>query len=323
MKKVHLYGMLFAVLMTTACNPDSVDEIKFDVRTDQATATCRVGQPLTFLFDGNAQYITFFSGEPGNCYANIGRTNVDIASLQLKSTIKQQYTDREYRNKEIVYAYVSRDFNGEYTLDNIQAATWEKISGREYNQVTVPLTRDNVSEEVSSTVELSAYKDKPFYVAFQYNAFKRNDVPTADGGGRYIVQPRVDVKPLSLIKTTVEGMTVVWDNPLTEWAFRVIYQQSAQQGNYKVDDTSLLFQPQKGKEHTDQDVVVWMVSRAINPGEVEPDRGTAIKSTDAYLPTYTHTYTQPGVYTATFIATNANLWNNEQIVKEITITVTE
>lgn len=323
MKKVHLYGMLFAVLMTTACNPDSVDEIKFDVRTDQATATCRVGQPLTFLFDGNAQYITFFSGEPGNCYANIGRTNVDIASLQLKSTIKQQYTDREYRNKEIVYAYVSRDFNGEYTLDNIQAATWEKISGREYNQVTVPLTRDNVSEEVSSTVELSAYKDKPFYVAFQYNAFKRNDVPTADGGGRYIVQPRVDVKPLSLIKTTVEGMTVVWDNPLTEWAFRVIYQQSAQQGNYKVDDTSLLFQPQKGKEHTDQDVVVWMVSRAINPGEVEPDRGTAIKSTDAYLPAYTHTYTQPGVYTATFIATNANLWNNEQIVKEITITVTE
>lgn len=323
MKKVQLYGMLIAVLITTACNPDSVDEIKFDVRTDQATATCKVGQPLTFLFDGNAQYITFFSGEPGNCYANIGRTHVDIASLQLKSTIKQQYTDREYRNKEIVYAYVSEDFNGEYTLKNIQAATWEKISGREYNQVTVPLTRDNVSEEVSSIIELSAYKDRPFYVAFQYNAFKRNDVPTADGNGRYVVQPRVDVKPLSLVKTTIEGMTVVWDNPLTDWAFRVIYQQSAREGNYKVDDTSLLFQPQKGKEHTDQDVVVWMVSRAINPGEVEPDRGTAIKSTDAYLPAYTHTYAQPGEYTATFIATNANLWNNEQIVKEITITVTE
>lgn len=323
MKKNLLYGILMAMLVITSCNRDEVDDVKFSVQVKKEVATCRIGEPITFLFKGNAEYITFYSGEPGNSYANIHRTAVDMASLQVETTIRQQYTDREYRNRELVYAYVSQDFNGDYTLSSIQAATWNKISGREYGQLAVPMTRDNVSEEVSSTADISQFKDKPFYVAFQYNAPKRNDVPSADGGGRYVAQPRVDVKPLSLIKTTVEGMTVVWDNPLTEWAFRVVYQNSAQQGNYKIDETSLLFQPQKGKEHTAQDVIIWMVSRPINPKEVEPDRGTAIKSTEAYLNEYSHTYTKPGTYTATFIATNANLWNSEQVIKEITVTVTE
>ena len=323
MKKILLYGMLLSLLGTTACNRDNVEELKFNVSIDKGL-TCQAGQPVTFHLDGNAEYITFYSGEPGNNYANIQRTEANISSMQLACTIKQQYTDLEYRNEEIVHAFISKDFSGTYTSEEIQKAHWVKISGREANAnlLAVPLTINQTSEEVSSSIDLSAYKKEPFYLAFQYYADTRTDVPKADGNGRYVSQPRIDIKPLKLSKTTAEGIQIIRDNPMTEFAFRTVYENSAQQGNYQIDDISLLFQPLKDKEHTDDVVSVWMISR-INPKEVEPDRGTAIKATDAYLSTYSHTYKKAGTYSATFIATNANLWDSEQIIKEVTVTVTE
>jgi hypothetical protein len=322
MKKSPIYIMLMCLMAHTSCTRDHVDDVEFGVRIENEN-NLRVGTPVTFNFSGNAEYITFYSGEPGNNYANVHRNMVDIESMQLECTIKQQYTDKEYRLKEIVHAYISEDFDGQYTLESIEEATWQNVTGQEYGQIAVPQTRNNATEEVSSKVDWSDYKDQPFYLAFQYLASKRNDVPSSDGGGRYLMQPRVDINPLSLTRTTVDGLKLVWENAKTDWGFRIIYQKSTQQGNYQVSDGGLLFQPQKNKEHTDDDVIVWMVSRPINPKEVEPDRGTAIKSAEAYLPTYSHTYDKPGTYTATFIATNANLWDSERQIKEIKITINE
>jgi hypothetical protein len=126
---------------------------------------------------------------------------------------------------------------------------------------------------------------------------------------------------LTLSKTTIEGEEVVWDNPSTEWAFQVVYEKSTQSSSYSINDGGLLFQPQQGKEHTDDDVIVWMISKQMRPWEVEPDRGTPIKTLGANLPSYSHVYNEPGQYTATFIATNANLWDSSQVVKEITFTI--
>lgn len=322
MKKYHLYITLLCLWSLASCTRDNVDDVKFDVQIEDET-NLRVGTPVTFKFAGNAEYITFFSGEPGNSYDNIQRVEANVASMQLNCTVKQQYTDNEYRLKEIVHAYISEDFNGDYTIESIQDATWQDVTGQEYGQIAVPLTINSATDEISSKVDWSEYKGKPFYLAFQYNAFKRNSVPASDGGGRYLMQPRVDINPLTLTRTTEDGLEMIWENAITDWAFRIVYENSTQQGNYQVTDGGLLFQPQKNKEHTDDDVIVWMVSRQLNPQEVEPDRGTAIKSTEAYLPAYSHTYSKPGTYTATFIATNANLWDSEQKIKEITFTINE
>lgn len=312
-----------ALLLLAGCDRDGVDDVEFDVEIQNRADDIRVGDEVTFLFSGNAQYIAFFSGENGNSYANIERDSVALSSLQMSCTVKQQYTDKEYRLKEMIHAYISHDFRGIYDLEHLQQATWTKISGQEYNRLTVPLTENSPTEEVSSTIDLMDYKDTPFYVAFQYNAPKRTDVPASSGNGRYVVAPRVDVNPIALQKVTVEGETVVWDNASTDWGFQVLHEKTTGTSNYSVNDGGLLFQPQQGKEHTDEDVIVWMVSRLIRPWEVEPDRGTAIKSTDAYLPAYSHVYSKPGTYQVTFVATNATLWNSDRTVKQLTITVKE
>ena len=98
------------VFLLTGCSRDSVEDVEFDVRVKNDLNNIRVGEPVTFLFDGNAEYISFFSGENGNNYANITRDSVGVADLKIACTIKQQYTDKEYRMKEMVHVYLSQDF---------------------------------------------------------------------------------------------------------------------------------------------------------------------------------------------------------------------
>lgn len=313
--------MLLCLTVATSCSRNEVENVTFGVSIENGTASLRAGEPVTFQFEGNAEYIAFFSGESGNNYANIHRDSIGVSSLKMACTIKQQYTDTEYRQQEIIHAYISQDFSGEYTPEAITKANWQKISGIGPNQLDIPLTEKSATEQVSDEIDLDAFKTRPFHVAFMYNAFKRTDVPASSGGGRYAVQPRIDVNPLTITKMTEENEEVVWDNPTTEWGFQVVYEKSTQSSTYQVNDGGLLFQPQQGKEHTDDDVIVWMVSKQMRPWEVEPDRGLALNSLGTDLKRYSHTYTRPGEYTATFIATNANLWDSSQIVKEITFTI--
>lgn len=318
MKKNILYGLVIGTALgLSACDGDKVDNVDFEVSIANDVNNIHVGDDVTFMFQGNADYLSFYSGDQGNNYENKDRTTVELNSLELSTSIKQQYTDLEYRDKEMLFAYISVDFKDDYSITGIKNATWTKISGQEFNQIRVPLTKDTPNETVSSKIDLSLYKNKEFYVAFQYNAPKRSTIPEKDGNGRYVVAPRIDVNPCVLQKETADGQVVKMGNTASEWAFNIVYENSAKKGTYLVNDAGLLFQPQKGKEHTDKDVIVWMVSQKICPSAVEPDRGTPIKTIEAKLPSYTYVYHVPGTYTATFIATNANMWNSKQVIKNI------
>ena len=321
MKHIRLYIILLLGSFISSCDRDSVENIEFNVTIQNDKNYIYAGDEVTFNFEGSPDYIAFYSGDTDNNYANKDRNEVALKSLGMSCTIKQQFTDQEYRGKEILMVYISEDFSGQYTVEEINKATWRKISGNGYNQINVPTTLSSSTEEVNGQMDLSEYKDKKFYIAFAYNAPKRNDVPTTDGNGRYIVAPRIDVNPLNITKETEDGQIITMSNAMTEWGFSIIYENSEQQGTYQVNDSGLLFQPQKGKEHTDDDVIVWMVSQLISPSTVSPDRGTAIKSIEAALTSYSYRYTAPGEYTATFIATNANIWNSEQMVKQLKFTV--
>lgn len=324
MRGYKLYiGFFMAVMAFSGCNTDSVDDVTFNVSIADCADLVHKGREVTFLFEGNPDYITFYSGENGNNYANKDRTTVELNSLTLEAAFKQQYTDQEYYNQELIHAYISESFTGSYTVEGIKSSQWIKISGNAPGQLIVPVPLNSSAITTESTYDLSAYANKNFYLAFEYNAPKRNEVPQVDGNGKYVQAPRIDVQSLVLKKETVDGQQIEMSNTATDWGFQVVYENSEQKGTYLVNDESLLFQPQKNLEHNDDDVIVWMVSQKLVPNSISPDRGIAIKGTDVSLSSYTYTYSQPGVYTATFIATNANMWNSKQMIKEITFTVSE
>lgn len=189
-----------------------------------------------------------------------------------------------------------------------------------------------------AAVNLSQYKDKDFYLAFRYLAEPHTGIkseghtlpnnPTKPYS--YDNRPRIDVTELKLVKREPDKNLIVVEDMVREFVFTPHFVTSKVQNNFTVSNYSMMFQPQEyvvtdGKitvnESQDYDIDVWMVSQKLSPHSVEPDRGTPIKGTNARLGIYQHTYNEPGTYTATFIVTNANKWNSEQTVREVTVEV--
>lgn len=325
MKKKVLSPWLFAACLLCSCS-DSVEPVVFDVAAPEGLEI-QAGEPLRFLFSGNPDYITFYSGEEGSDYASADRYVAEISSLTLSCAVRQQYNDRDYLDRQLLWAYVSDNFSGEYTPQAINAAKWTPLCGSGANSLPLPVAASAQAVSVEGTVDLGAYTDpgRPFYLAFLYTAPGRASIPSANGGGRYVVRPRVDVSDLCLIKTLADGSIQTLDNAASQLGFRPVYESSFNRTNYRATDDGLLFQPAAASYDPstglEPDERVWMVSTRINPRKVEPSRGISLKGTDSRLSDYSYSYAKPGVYTATFVATNANLWDNERVVRQLTITV--
>lgn len=316
---------LLSAAMLTACS-DSVESVDFLVSAPGGLSV-EAGRPLCFTFAGNPDYITFFSGEDGCDYEVSDRLEADVEGLRLSCDMRQQYNDAEYLDRQLIYAYVSSDFGGDYTPEGINAATWRPLTGTGDNSLTVPVAVSATAVSTSGSVELGEYvsTDEPFYLAFFYNAPGRDAIPTANGSGRYMVRPRVDITALKLTKTLADGTVHVLDNASTDFGMRPVCEASFSGSNYRVNDDGVLFQPVKAEPDPltgrEPDERVWMVSTRINPRAVEPDRGLPIKSIAARLDSYEYVYNTPGTYVATFVATNANMWDSKRSVRQLTVTV--
>lgn len=304
----------------TACDMDDVKDVKFGVDIENATAY--VGDAVNFQFDGNPDYIIFYPGTKECSYANRERTRIELDSIGISCRVDQFYTDLpSYSGEEntIMHAYISTDYTGELTPEAIGKATWTDISGNGDNQLKMPVAvKSPTIENVQSKMNLSDYLDKKFFIAFRYKAGPNNNAASSYG------KPRVQVKELTMAKREPDKNIINMTDAVNEWGFNIIRVKVAKENNtqYEVSKNELLFFPNAATEKT-RDVEIWMISQKLEPDVVQPDRGMPIKSTNAKLPSYQYTYDKPGTYTATFIATNANMWNSDQVLREVTVTVKE
>ena len=122
MKKYFI--LLLAALAVTACDHDEIyEEIDFQVQLSPAN-TYRAGEPVQFLFGGNADYIVFYSGETGHEYRFRNRTQVapeDIESCELVVQLNGR------SGTPCMSAYVTDAFDGLTATD--EAADLAAISG--------------------------------------------------------------------------------------------------------------------------------------------------------------------------------------------------
>lgn len=295
----------------TSCQTDNVDDIEFGVSTDKATVA--VGEAVRFQFDGNPDYIAFYPGTKTCNYANRNRTRIEgVDSVGMSCKIEQVYTElKAYKGQQLLTAFVSTDFTGTYTPEQIAAATWKPVEG-----LQMPVSNSaNVTIEYTAA-DLREYLDKDFYVAFRYKAGPNTF--TSNYG-----KPRIQVKLLTLAKRDPDKYVYTEEDVAYGWGFQTTLVQTLPAGlKYDITESMLSFFPDRDTEKT-KDVEVWMISKKLNAATIEPDRGTPIKSTNARLPYYEFRYDKPGTYKATFIATNANMWNSKQAVREVTVTVNE
>lgn len=304
----------------TACDTNEVKNVNFSV--DLESATAYVGDAVNFQFDGNPDYIVFYPGTKECSYVNRDRTHILLDSIGISCRIDQVYTDLPSyggAEKTIMHAFISKDYSGLLTPEAIQKATWTDISGYGENQLNMPIaTTSPTVPTVEGKMNLSEYLNDKFFIAFRYAAGPNITASSTYG------KPRVEIKDLTLVKREPDKNSINMADAVSDWGFNTIRVKVAKENNtqYDVEKNILRFFPHAATEKT-RDVEVWMVSQKLDPTAVQPDRGIPIKSTNAKLPSYQYTYSKAGTYTATFIATNANMWNSKQTVREVTVIVKE
>lgn len=323
-----------------ACDRDATENIAFGVNVQTPDAV-HAGQPVTFEFDGNPDYISFYSGEKNNRYANHDRTTLpEVDSLGISYAAKMQYAENyDYLGDRILRILISETYDGS---GNINPEEWHDITdpdpavNEEYLE-SVVLKSGTTADLPYAALNLSLYKDKDFYLALRYLAGPHTGVKSKgdlrpDNGKVYSYdnRPRIDITELKLVKREPDKNLITVEDMLTDFAFTTNFVNSKVQNNFTITSYKMMFQPQEYvtadgvatvDELQDYDMDVWMVSQKLSPHSVEPDRGTPIKGTNARLGSYQHTYTEPGTYTATFIVTNANKWDAKQTVHEVTVEV--
>ncbi len=316
--KTLVYGtMLLAATAFASCDNNSIEELNFSVSVENGATTVKAGEPVTFLFSGDPDYLIFYSGEFGKKYANRNRYQAEVQDLKLGYNLTLQYARKNYRNG--LRVLVSEDFNGSYDEESINAATWTNLDGQLKVPVITSTDEDYQNGSVENvTVDISAYKDKPFYLALEYNMAPLTSEEIANSWRH----PDVTFSPK--LSYTLDGKTVEKTSPKNDFGFGfLVIEGNKTDPKYPLttnsDDSNVKIQGRNGINGTH----VWAVSSAINASKVSADEGESIKSLSAALTSYTHTYTEPGEYTATFIARNANAWNMAEAIREITITVVE
>lgn len=302
MKQIAICALI-SITLLSACkkNYQGVEEPSFDVTTD--SLEYNVNQPIVFKVTGNADRVTFFSGEEGHNYEFKDRVKV-VGKPEIQFTSKRQKGLNPGVADSTFKFFISKNFNGKYNAVDVGKASWIDITNRaEFSTGTstfhVPSGKVDISDLVPD--------DSAVYISFYYH-----DAQTASDKREWTIYDlQVDnVLPDSSVVRIANWKDMIFtpvniQNPARIW---YVYQASA-----------VLW----GGPASDPETEFWLISKPFFLNRVSRDAGVSIRDNPkALLTDYTFDgFTKPGVYTVVFEAYNATKWQTKKIVKKITLTI--
>ncbi|WP_162846937.1 DUF5017 domain-containing protein [Mucilaginibacter gracilis] len=316
MKKIVFTAIAAIALFGTGCLKIKEKEVAPDFNVTVDKTTWAVGSTVTFHLSGNPDYITFFSGEQGLNYANLNRYNA-------AGTPKLQFTSARNAGTQAnsLLVLVSSNFAGmgidsATTAKNIAAATWTDITGR----ATLATSATAVA---SGAIDLSDFPaDKPVYIAFRY---------LATTGA---IQNKWTITGLTVTNTLADGSVYTIANlnstAITNYGVATVFSPGwvpfrlNNTANWVVTaGTSLVVTGAATAATATVAIDDWAYSGGIVLNKVSNDVGTFVKESSARLASndYTYTFKTAGTYVVTFTAANASVYGNEEVVKQITLTI--
>jgi hypothetical protein len=296
---MNMTRYLFFILLTyiaASCKKNvDVDTPDFDVTASKTTVNAK--DAILFTFTGEAQIITFYSGEPGKEYKHKDR-------FTAKGKAEMQFTSYSQFGPQpnTLQLMVSSDFKNVLDIESLTQATWKDITSR----ATLSTGTDNTP---SGTIDLSdvTSPDTPVYIAFRYTAKKLA-----------VSQPTWTIKNVIVNNRLEDGSAVEIANSANlSWGSIDVLNNTK---SWTSSTTQI--QIAGGAIGTD-DNEDWIISKPLSLNRIQRSLGVSVRSNPTALQTtYGFPgYTTPGTYTVTFEAINANRWDTKKVVKEITITV--
>lgn len=337
---VALFGLLFA-----SCDKELKEDTQLNVSVatdnnvsfDGNTVTVKAGTPVTFNFDGDPDFITYFSGEIGNEYKYKDRTEMkpeDIVNCSLSFDIWAD-SGTPATMQGAVNVLISDNFKG---LTKVYETDLQTVSNFEWSTLaaSTEMPAPNKDEKLGTkefTNDLSAYLGKEITVALHFKTLDNSNT-----------MPRVYFKNMqlnldfnnnqgSITLASAFGFTplnIGYDlSELTEAQLSKVKDEhygavdGGVPGFWKINVPSTIMVTGGTKGQSLKNT--WLISKPILlNGACKPDVGTNIKNITQTLKSHTYTYKKAGTYTATFVAKNANYVHESfAVVRELTIKVEE
>lgn len=309
MKKRYLILNICVVSLFFCCAKEyEIKEPTLKITVDKNNF--KVGDTVRFNFDGEADFISFYSGETSSDYKFHDQERV------YKSNTVLTFRSAKYagNNADCCALKYSTDFNGTYDRASIRAATWTDITSRFFIPGIVGTSATFSNSGESEISDLFPADGKPVYFGwffktnanssrtqFQVAEFKIQGVVTEDPSLSGTKYDFVDFNYKMVLGEGFDGLTASLPN---------------------INATRILW---TGVFTNDTFKEGWAVSAAINnAGEVNLglDKPLPIKIvSDPESSSYQYIYKAPGEYMATFVVANSSVYGRKETVKQIKITV--
>lgn len=330
------------------------------VKVDGNVITVKKGEPVDFYLGGRADFVSFYSGEKGARYALKDRVAIDVEDIE-KSTlifnVVKPYgqigddEDPTGHNASLRLCW-STEFPGlsktDFAKDSIMVEyfTWDEIPGElpdNDNNVTYTYTMDlidKVNEDVTLAIWFGQQTTSGTAVKYQFQNFRVINV-LKSGEELVLYADRLGLTPLNWLAH--ESYELASYDQLSERAYGTVSSEqnglwlftseNLQQGNFSIRGGNQFpvdwrATEEARKEEPDAPEVTrryesWLISDPVPFTLCDPDQGVKVKDTTGQLGKFSYTYTEPGIYNATFLVRNENYVYSDETLKSFVINVTE
>ncbi len=307
-------------------------ELNVDVATnenvnfDGHTITVKKGNPIKFLFNGDPDFLTFYSGENGKKYEYRERTAVDESEIE-SSTLKFTLTPQYGKPANILTMYVSETFPGieknNFAADSVlvEQHSWETL---------IPATDfPTTVKETTYEIDMKPYIGKRIAVAICYR-----------GQDKTSAQTKFTFKNMQIINQMVDGQQTAFS--ATAFGFTPINMLH----RHNLDDQKSMTANRAYGTVTNNTAGIWnakdwnafyihssnantelkyswLVSNLFVVNACSPDTGVGLKNITQSLDSYQYTYNEIGTYNAVFVGTNGNYKQESFAKQEYKVVVTE
>jgi hypothetical protein len=324
---VNIIFAISAVFLYTACDETTVVNPDFSVKIDDAqvvekigdTLICKKTDNLKFKIQGNPDMLVFYSGQMGSEYKHRDRTEIDGSpsmTFQTTLTFGTQFTSLK--------VYLSSTFPGitrNEAEDRVNIANmnyWQEIT----SQCNLPTTK-NAPNNVTNTpkIDLSEYKGKPLYIAFQVAGPNGNESTWRIDNLKIINNYNnkdIEVGTFKTIGFTAFDFYAETDPYLNNG-------NTTDKVNRRWNLTTVANNYITGGASNGSTTVInddWAISTKIDLTKTFPDIGTAIKGFDnAPLEEFEFPYNVPGTYIITFVGSNTLYNQRKETIKELIVKI--
>lgn len=353
MKKTASYILAFALgaVSLASCQQQNISlPVDFNVTLD-GDNVYRTGEIVRFRFSGDADYITFYSGETGHEWDKRERTSIptdEIKNLALDMKI-QPLWGRGGGNETWDYGfriYLSKDFKGLESEDGYEqrAQIKKMVEDGEFPLTAADTTKawrqiwnDVDCESVLNEWKYGLSKDiidyaDNFCIAFHWHPWTYNltanqrsyhvqgDITMEYGKGEQKLTAFTEV-PFTVVTMNEEDEPNLGQNP------KLRTKEDGSQTrmgtvNFGQPNWDINFEGAASSDLT-YELDAWCISDPMSLNAVSKDSGVQIKSLLSPILTYEHTYTKPGTYKAVFYGVNDNYQGRTTALKEVTVIVVD